>query len=68
MKYNLKNRPKLRVFLESYSDEAMVDKFDEYHKANVVWFEGFEKELRELCKDDTERIHTWIQVKEILGE
>ena len=39
MKFNLKNRPKLRATLLGYS-YSDVCKFEE-------WFEGFEKELRQ---------------------
>ena len=42
MKFNLKNRPKLRVTLLGYS-YSDVCKFEE-------WFEGFEKELRQKLK------------------
>ena len=55
VKFNLKNRP------HCYLDD--IDKFDE-------WFEGFEKELREIISGKKQPEGTFAKgmCKEILGE
>ena len=48
---------KLEVFLKSYSDEAMVSKLEEYHKAVVAWREKTKKQLRERFAFINEETH-----------
>jgi len=56
MKYNLKNRPEPM--------QADLDDIDLWEISN--WFEGFEKELREMLANDD--MSPLIRIKEILGE
>lgn len=69
MKFNLKNRPRL----EEFSTDL------EYEETTIIWFEGFEKELRNRMKDaelmkapkgiiPTTENGIWVIIKEILGE
>ena len=56
MKFNLKNRP-------------MFDEGIEYDRAEIIeWFEGFEKELRELMHDKKRYGRMYVEIKGILGE
>jgi len=61
MKYNLKNRPK-----EHESEDDDITYYELLTKEAMLWFEGFEKELRE--KDQDSRADAWIKIKEVLGE
>ena len=76
MKFNLKNRPRLRTTILGYS-YSDVCKFEE-------WFEGFEKELRQKLESNLNFLRSfnippqdpsyaklWAEIsliKEILGE
>jgi len=64
LKFNLKNRPVLACPIEM--EEELIEKLDE-------WFEGFEKELRELYgkygnQEWLNRESAFNVIKEILGE
>ena len=63
MKFNLKNRPKIKL-TEAHTDEYCRDikKFDK-------WFEGFEKELEKLLHDfpDINDSKYWVKIKEGKG-
>jgi len=75
MKFNLKNRPKLYTEKEEH--------YYDYYKETEAWFEGFEKELREIIRKtldgevvkgvyvvtyvDKRPPTIYINIKEILG-
>jgi len=62
MKYNLKNRPK--------NDMEDWDAENRHSMACDDWFEGFERELREMLEDEENYGVTRLYnaLKEILGE
>ena len=64
MNRNLKNRPKYSSFGEP--DESVKRVIDDYNK----WFEGFEKELREMKQKHSPKLEVKLHtiLKEILGE
>ena len=49
MKFNLKNRPKLG---SPYPDDTTGYNYVVYHEQMEKWFEGFEKELRDILKEE----------------
>lgn len=68
MRFNLRNRPRTEKNSRDYP---------KYYFETERWFEGFEKELREMLKreqgiavtDDNENvINVLIRIKRILGE
>jgi hypothetical protein len=71
MKFNLKNRPK-----PNHSIEDLQKRLEDHSFNVAIWFEGFEKELREqinhLEKQDQDHVvplgFMVIRLKEILGE
>jgi hypothetical protein len=46
MKFNLKNRPKKGIHPNRFEEEALRT----YYLEQEIWFEGFEKELRDYKK------------------
>lgn len=61
MKFNLKNRPIIRYFRSTSYGKLTKKQFEE-------WFEGFEKELREILNDKYTQFVQRQTIKEILGE
>ena len=59
MKFNLKNRPTYQSYVDTPDDE-------EYYDTVQKWFEGFEKELKQMYRK-RQLIPADI-IKEILGE
>ena len=72
MKFNLKNRPFISIIdiISTPISESTFNKIKEYIDINEAWFEGFEKELREILDSEIEHEHPWVArfIKEILGE
>jgi len=69
MKYNLKNRPR-PIETHPLPNGAILELWDD--REITQWFEGFEKELREMCRE--EKVGNEIsygeykRLKEILGD
>ena len=72
MKYNLKNRPKIKnppKDEETNRNRKWLECYDEYHADSMQWFEGFEKELREMLPKEGQSYDLAdLLIKEILGE
>jgi hypothetical protein len=66
-KYTIKNRPKLKTAEGGIGYSAndavyLLPRIDE-------WFEGFEKQLREMLADRSKGAgQGWVSIKEILGD
>jgi len=59
-----KKFPKLKIYLEAYSDEAMVSKLEEYQKAVRTWYLGFVPKLEAFLEDHVSRA----QIQKLIEE
>lgn len=66
LKYNLKNRPKWDREDKRLAIGQYLTVLKEVTNDLETWFEGFEKELREMLANDD--MSPLIRIKEILGE
>lgn len=70
MKFNMKNRPKCEDYAGDYVIYEGKRQYKGFcHKDLAKWFEGFEKELREMMLSENELpcVRLFIS-KEILGD